>query len=394
LRSQITTLARFGTGTTAAHSIRARSMVQYQHYSPWRLCTTSTTSTGTSMSDKPQNRIWTIVRRNTTWGGVARLNEFLPPRSILPIERSALAARDTLRVRTSHPIAIMTTVTVQAVTIEGTLLAQGIRVIPKRAYEDNHTLIHIRIDGKVQQIQEGAFARCSRLESVRLDHGVQLLEEFCFSGCKTLQAIWTPVSLIAIRSRSFWYCEQLQLVDLPQDSNLQVIEEYAFYNCFCLQRINIPKCVKAIQSNAFYGAKSLREVRIVDGLLEEIGESAFEHCESLESIYIPGSVQRIGVSSFASCKMLQSVILGNGILAIGKNAFQGCKKLTAISIPPSVNKIEFNAFEGCESLATIIFHGKPGKVNQCAFTGCSRVLSIHQTSYKKKFDLKPFLDNG
>jgi len=56
----------------------------------------------------------------------------------------------------------------------------------------------------------------------------------------------------------------------------------------------------------------------------EIGDAAFYHCRSLESITIPNSVTSIGTAAFYDCSSLQSVTIPNSVTSIGNSAFGGC----------------------------------------------------------------------
>lgn len=62
----------------------------------------------------------------------------------------------------------------------------------------------------------------------------------------------------------------------------------------------------------------------IEGLpVTEIGESAFEECESLTEIIIPDTVKVIGEYAFCGCISLSSVIIGGGVTSIGQGAFWG-----------------------------------------------------------------------
>jgi hypothetical protein len=68
----------------------------------------------------------------------------------------------------------------------------------------------------------------------------------------------------------------------------------------------------------------------------KIGMCAFETCEGLKSITIPGSVSVIDNWAFTRCKNLTSVTIHNGVKFIGESVFRDCSSLTSITIPNSV----------------------------------------------------------
>ena len=117
-----------------------------------------------------------------------------------------------------------------------------------------------------------------------------------------------------------------------------------------------------------------------------IGDNAFNGCESLRSITIPNSVTSIGDGVFEECMSLTSIsvesgntvydsrnncnaiietatntllygcqntIIPNSVTSIGDSAFSGCSSLTSINIPNSVTSIGERTFIGCSSLTSI-----------------------------------------
>lgn len=84
------------------------------------------------------------------------------------------------------------------------------------------------------------------------------------------------------------------------------------------------------------------------GSMDESGE--YFGRSGLTSIEIPGSVIEIGDSAFSHCDDIESVKISNGVTVIGKNAFSGCYGLTSIKIPDSVTEIGAYAFSWCTGL--------------------------------------------
>lgn len=63
---------------------------------------------------------------------------------------------------------------------------------------------------------------------------------------------------------------------------------------------------------------------------------AFNHCDQLKSVTIPGSVIRICDQAFYQCPSLESVYISEGVEYLESDVFRGCKKLTSITIPSSL----------------------------------------------------------
>ncbi|MDE6243459.1 MAG: leucine-rich repeat domain-containing protein, partial [Muribaculaceae bacterium] len=121
------------------------------------------------------------------------------------------------------------------------------------------------------------------------------------------------------------------------------IGDYAFQNCDKLTNIEIP------------------------GTISSIGRNAFDGCLILKKIDIPSSVTNINTYSFHNCKSLTSVTIPNTITAIGTWAFAGCSALETVILSPSVTTIAYSAFKECKSLKTVYIGPNVKSIGQDAF---------------------------
>ncbi len=97
---------------------------------------------------------------------------------------------------------------------------------------------------------------------------------------------------------------------------------------------------------------------ILDGHpVTAIGNTAFQNCNSLVSVVIPGSVETIGEYAFGYCKNLREVKMRDGVVTIGMSAFENCTRLTEVTIPESVTMIDYYAFFCCNNLLTVFYGG-------------------------------------
>ena len=69
--------------------------------------------------------------------------------------------------------------------------------------------------------------------------------------------------------------------------------------------------------------------------------------ENIANLYIENGVKNIGSSAFQECDYLNSVTIPYSLNSIDSAAFSGCSRLTSVSIPNSVTSIGENAFSGC-----------------------------------------------
>ena len=118
--------------------------------------------------------------------------------------------------------------------------------------------------------------------------------------------------------------------------------------------IEIPEGVTRIGDRAFYHIYTLESIKLPLSL-EYIGDDAFCMCK-MERVIIPANVRYIGKRAFRLCKNLSDVTLPNSLQIIGDFAFYGCP-IHSLEIPPSVVSIGVNPFF---SLPTV---GRQIKVN-------------------------------
>ena len=125
---------------------------------------------------------------------------------------------------------------------------------------------------------------------------------------------------------------------------------------------NIVNGVKTIGINAFRYS-SIRGTLSIPASVTSIGSAAFEYCNNLTSVIIPGAKDAdgkaltiIGGTAFGHNGNLIEVTLDDGVKTISSCAFESTG-LTAVTIPASVTSIGGNAFTGCQSLKTVTMLG-------------------------------------
>lgn len=95
---------------------------------------------------------------------------------------------------------------------------------------------------------------------------------------------------------------------------------------------------------------ALTGVLIIDDSVTKIANNAFENCDGLSDITIPGSVLTIGDAAFSGCTQLSHVMFIDGIKNIGVSAFSNCTMLSDIALPETLQFLGSYAFENCTSV--------------------------------------------
>jgi len=137
---------------------------------------------------------------------------------------------------------------------------------------------------------------------------------------------------------------------IPQ--GLTEISEYAFEGCNSLISITIPGTVKKIGSWAFSGCTELPQITISEGVTQ-IGGSAFYGCSSLESVIIEGNVTILNRFTFAGCSSLTSITIPDSVTRIVEGAFRDCSALKSVRIPNGMTTFGYAVFQDCTALKRI-----------------------------------------
>lgn len=152
---------------------------------------------------------------------------------------------------------------------------------------------------------------------------------------------------VVVADGLFYGDEELTSIDIAD--SVEYIGSMAFEECINLREVKLPKSLYTICEETFYGCESLESITLPD--VVNIGESAFAHCISLKNIVIPESVEfGIDDSAFLNCTSLQKVTVNGNIQQIGSAVFMNCENLKSINIPKSVESIGNDVFEFCDNV--------------------------------------------
>lgn len=117
----------------------------------------------------------------------------------------------------------------------------------------------------------------------------------------------------------------------------------------------IPEEVTKIRQEAFAykgPRNNMKEVVFHDGITF-IGDAAFQNCDALTTVTVPGSVAIIPEGAFFDCDSLTSVTLKDGVTTIKAEAFYSCDALVSVDLPESLTDMWLRAFQRCTSLKEI-----------------------------------------
>ena len=229
-------------------------------------------------------------------------------------------------------------------------------------------------DGLIQ-IGDYAFVDKFQLYSIVLPDSLIRIGHSAFASCERLKTILLPNSITHIGHNAFCKCKSLNSIELPH--SLTDIGDYAFSESGIVTII-IPPQTTRIGCNPFLLCKDLREITSLSsefsiygyGLYSSDRSKLISYFGSERSICLSKGLTQIGDSAFQYCQSLHSIILPEGLTLIGKNAFDECCELQYISLPKSLIKISEQAFLNCESLQSIFLPTDLKYIGDEAFSGC------------------------
>lgn len=174
--------------------------------------------------------------------------------------------------------------------------------------------------------------------------------------------------------------------------------------------VQLPSSVVSVGNSAFEGCQSLESVayrpdgsgKIVHRVPKEniirpsvinrveevtvapsLGKNAFADCSSLTSVELPADIREIPVNAFRNCSALTSVEIPQSVYFIAEAAFMG-SGLTSVIVPENVSELGARSFKNCTDLAAVSLPDNFNFLGNQAFSGCTSLKSVvlpKNTSY-------------
>lgn len=192
------------------------------------------------------------------------------------------------------------------------------------------------------------------------------------------------------------YCDSLLVIDgegeIPDYEHKEDVPWYPYRKMILYG--DVQKGVTKIGKNAFNNDSLLLGVTM-PSTLQEIHDSAFANCASMDTltipanvryigdaamagshlyyIYMPDSVMQMGKGVFASCKNLKVALVPNHYTHLADSLFAGCVALERFTMPSALRQIEGYAFAGCTALQTLQLPDSLVTIGEGAFAGCSEL---------------------
>ena len=252
-------------------------------------------------------------------------------------------------------------------------LPAGLQSIPYATFWNCKSLEQVIIPNSVTSIGKQAFHYCRALKSIHIPASVTSIGTEAFNYCAALESatIEGPVDFL---DHTFIDCHNLKTVVLK--GGVKRLEA-TFYRCKKLERVrdggnedyHLPQSITEIGQETFWECESLKAIRFYyDSQISVIGRNAFYSCSSLEFLLMPRLCKTIRDGAFAYCRSLKFIRLDEGLTAIEQKAFMNTG-LSTITFPKSLQTIGNSIVSSCYTLEEIIFKGAPpASVHKDAFS--------------------------
>lgn len=199
------------------------------------------------------------------------------------------------------------------------------------------------IPESVSHIGEGAFSRCTKLQSVEIRSTIDRIDEDMFRDCQSLTSVIIPDNVVSIERLAFGNCFSLQKINMP--NCLIKIGELAFCNC-SVGEIRLPKTLLDMDYSPFCGC---RKTSIISEsplfyaneqfLLGYHRTRLISYLADETNIVIPGTVKVILGYSLSNKNRNAKIFLPNSVEYIGHWAFRSAKA-KQINFPKSVSYVK------------------------------------------------------
>ncbi len=251
--------------------------------------------------------------------------------------------------------------------------------VGEMSFAGNTALKNINFPDTLYEIDGGAFAECSALDSVTLPPNLGIVGQNAFAGT-ALKEITIPSSVEDIGYSAFGYDENLQPVEdfvikgvsgsIAQSYATDADEEYDYKNEFTFistdgqeyeQLEGIPfgdfeyaeKDGEAYITLCNSSDKNIEVPEKINDLPVTVIYGMAFYQSDAESIKLPSSLKRIEIMAFYDCDSLTSIDIPEGTEEIMAQSFYQCDNLTEINIPSTCSKLGSNAFSSCKNLKAI-----------------------------------------
>lgn len=241
-----------------------------------------------------------------------------------------------------------------AVRLKKVILPDGVTIIGINCFNGCSNLEEVNFPEGLKTIQIGSFNN-TNLKEIILPESVDTIENTSFINIPNLTklVIKSPINEGGNINNN---CPNLEIIEFPNDAT--TFNRIKFEGTNIKGTIIIPDGITEIKDRKFNNCKYIEEIKFPTTGLSKIGNFAFCNCINLKNVNagkgVNGVIEEIGNDAFEFCRNLNMTSDLNGwyyiskINTIGNNAFGGCINLTNPRLVEIAVNIGINAFSCCD----------------------------------------------
>ena len=212
-----------------------------------------------------------------------------------------------------------------------------------------------------------------------LTYYVRSIRNLSFSGQAMIEDVIIEEGTETIHQDAFRYLTKLRYLQLPY--TITEIGEGAFNNCDSLENIYWDVADYRATTNAygpFYGA---REHITMMNFGENVRAIPAYFCYGMTQLqgFESGSdsIRTVRHNAFEGCQSIYWFPFNDGLDTIEAQAFMGCSGLSqGLTLPTSLRFVGDSAFANCTGLMSVDFNGTPNIYGRSVFAGCTELATV------------------
>lgn len=238
------------------------------------------------------------------------------------------------------------------------------------------------------------FACHPKLECVTIGPKVRNLGSSPFADCPNIRR----VNFEAENLETKYMFASAQIEQIVFGSSVKIIPEATFENCICLKGLELPESLIEVGNMAFQGCDSIKKLSI-GRQLQTVGWHAF-YCMGLEEVYYNAanliSVSRVD-GIFPGHPKVHTIVCGPDVQSLPSRVFRDLDSLYTLTFGDNIETIQSSSVYECPRLKNICI-GKNTKRVELLFEGCDSLQNLYYNAicmekFNQPFDLRGQLTN-